>query len=381
MHNVSLPFVDADAGFHKVLVHGLSHALHDSYVIDARHNPAHIYATESGVLQGLQGGCRRRSVGIVKPEILFGTVQGPFEAVPKGKHLVVRRVRNNLNGNVRKLLHLRQVVHPGRLFQVFRLLQRAQPGRHAVLVFLIDGVEVCNGRAGNADIGISPVKEIFVLDVAAAHVTDLAVYQEDFPMIPVGCQVGPHIVQQHDGPVEKIHLYAIFLEGGKLLEVPFLVGGFVQDDTDIHSAAGLFPQDAFNYASGRICAETVVVYVDGLFGIFQVFLQDVPFLLPVCQKGYGIAFRGLQPGVLFHEGGQRLVGGTYAGISRGVLHYGNIGLVQRGPVTAPCKQQHSSQEEGPLYLHHFHKDTIELQKNVKKCFANSKYCFTFAVYY
>ena len=351
VHHGSQPFVDTDAGLQEVFVHRLSHSLHYFYVVVARHYPANVYPAEGRVLQGLQGGGRRRGVGVIEPEVLFGAVQGPFEAVPQGEHLVVRRVRNNLHGYVRKLRHFRQVVHPGRFLQVFFHIEGAQLGSHAVLVFFIDGGEVGHGGAGDTDIGIPPVKEILVLDVAAAHVADLAVYEQDLPVVPMGCQVGPHIVQQHNGPMEKIQLYSIFFQGGQLFQMLFFVGGFVQDDADVHPAPGLFPQDVFNYGSGRICAETVVVYVDGLFGIFKVFLEDVPFLSAVRKQGYGIALRGLQSGVLFHQGRQLLVCQPDAGILRGILYLGDIGLVQRGAVAAACQKQGSGQKESSLYCH------------------------------
>ena len=148
VHRVFLPLVDADAGRQEAVVHGLRHALFRAHVVDARHDPADVHAAAGRLLQGLDGGLRRRRIGIVEPEILLGVPDGPFEAVPDGKLAVRRRIRDDLHGHVEVLRFPRDGVRPGGRGEVRVHVRVLGPGRHEPLLAAVGPGQVGHDGRG-----------------------------------------------------------------------------------------------------------------------------------------------------------------------------------------------------------------------------------------
>ena len=345
VEHVLLPFEDAHAGVRELAVHGFAHPFLDRDVVDGRHDPADVHAAPCGFLEGLQGGGRRRGVGVVEPEIAPRVLHRPFEAVAYGQDLVGGRLGHDLDGYVRKLFQLRNPVRRRRFCQVRSHVNGLQPRRHAPLVLHVDSREVRHGGAGDADVGVAPFQEILVLEVAAAEVARAPVQEQDLAVVAVGGHRGPDRVEEQHRQAEKVQLHAVAAQGGELPQVLAGVGAFVQDDADVQALAGFLPEDPFDQGAEGVGAEAVVVQIDGGPGALEVFLEHVPAELPVGKQRHGVALRGLHAGVLLHQGGELAVVRVDARPGGRVRDLRDVGRVQRRPVAAGGEQQEAAEKE------------------------------------
>ena len=80
------------------------------------------------------------------------------------------------------------------------------PGRHEPLVPAVSPGQIGHDGAGNPDIDIMPVKEILVLDVAAAQEGGLSVQESKLTVVPVRSQAREMTVQEKGRAVEGVHL-------------------------------------------------------------------------------------------------------------------------------------------------------------------------------
>ena len=210
--------------------------------------------------------------------------------------------------------------------------------------------QVRHDGSGDPDVGVMPVEEVFVLDVPAADVGCASVQNQQFPVVPVRGEAGDPTVQEEGGPVERVHLGAVIPERLQFPDVLLGIGRFVQDDAHVGPGGRLLPEDAREDGSDGIQTEPVRLDINGNLSLFHVIEQPVQVLLSFGDQGHGVPSGGFHVGVLLHQSGQLLILGTDSGIQRSVRYDGDIGLVQRGAVTA-ARQRKTAEQRRKGSLH------------------------------
>ena len=155
----------------------------------------------------------------------------------------------------------------------------------------------------------------------------------------------PNVVNQHLGFMEILQLNAAGSHHDQFLAVFPGVGTFIKDHAHIHPFPGFLFKGTDNHAPERIGAEAIMVNVDGLRRIVQIFHQLFPLFPPFREQGYRIAFLRDKAGIFLHQGRQFLISRCYARISRGIHHLRNVRLIQRSPVAAAREGQRSKGQE------------------------------------
>ena len=337
MHDAGVPLEDAHSCLHEVPEQEFGHIFFKEYVGDSLDYPAYVHPAPGRLLEGVQRGFWRGSVGGVYPEIPLCMADRPFKEVPHGEFLVYGGVVDHLNGFSPVLDEAGDIVFQGLQVKVICYVERLCLRVQAQLVLHVHRCYVLNCRAGNPYIGIPPGGEILVLDVAAAKVCRCAVCHEDLAVVTVSPGRWHKAIYEPHGLVEAVEEHSGFRETLQGLVILRGFGGLIHHHPHVQALEGFVPQDIQHNCSGGIGTNPVIIHIDGLGSRLEVLKHQLELVVSVRDEPYGVPRAWRNAGIFLHQSSKLLVLRLHAGVQGAVRHLRDVGSVQRRPIAAAGK--------------------------------------------